>query len=90
MLAASWSTDLSYSFYSDINLFLIDDAWRKLYNIRLLLWENKSRTIVIQELNTGRKGKVLSVITKDRVIEGNLKRQIKNQTFYTCRFFLPS
>ena len=30
----------------------------------------------------------VAVITEDRVIDENLKRQIKNQTLCTCRFFL--
>ena len=30
---------------------------------------------------------VVAVITQDRVTDDNLKRQIKNQTFYTCRLF---
>ena len=31
---------------------------------------------------------IIAVITQDRVIDGNLKRQIKNQTLCTCRLFL--
>ena len=31
---------------------------------------------------------IVAVITKDRVIDDNLKRQIKNQTLCTCRLFL--
>ena len=31
---------------------------------------------------------VVAVITQDRVIDGNLKRQIKNRTLYTSRLFL--
>ena len=31
---------------------------------------------------------IVAVITQDRVIHGNLKRQIKNQTLCTCRLFL--
>ena len=29
----------------------------------------------------------VAVITQDRVIDNNLKRQIKNQTLCTCRLF---
>ena len=29
---------------------------------------------------------IVAVITQDRVRDGNLKRQIKNQTLCTCRF----
>ena len=31
---------------------------------------------------------IVAVITQDRVVDNNLKRQIKNQTFCTCRLFL--
>ena len=31
---------------------------------------------------------VFAVITQDRVIDDNLKRQIKNQTLYASRLFL--
>ena len=31
---------------------------------------------------------MVAVVTQDRVIDDNFKRQIKNQTFYTCRLFL--
>ena len=31
---------------------------------------------------------IVGVITHDRVIDDNLKRQIKNQTLCTCRLFL--
>ena len=30
---------------------------------------------------------IVAVITQDRVIDDNLKRQIKNQTLCTCRLF---
>ena len=43
-------------------------------------------SLTIQELNTG--GKILAAISQDRIIDDNLKRQIKNQTLYTCRLFL--
>ena len=32
---------------------------------------------------------IVAVITEDKVIDGNLKKQIKNRTLYTCRLFLP-
>ena len=32
--------------------------------------------------------KIVAVITQDRVIDDNLKRQTENQTFCTCRLFL--
>ena len=31
---------------------------------------------------------IVAVITQDKVIDSNLKRKIKNQTFCTCRLFL--
>ena len=31
---------------------------------------------------------IVAVITQDRVIDDNLKRQIKNQTLCSCRLFL--
>ena len=31
---------------------------------------------------------IVAVITQDRVIDDNLKRQIKNRTLCTCRLFL--
>ena len=31
---------------------------------------------------------IVAVIIRDRVTDGNLKRQIKNWTLYTCRLFL--
>ena len=87
MWPASSSTDMSSFYCSDINLFLIDYTWCKLCNIRLLLFENNSRSINIQELNTGGK-EIVAVITQDRVIDDNLKKQIKNPSLYTCRLFL--
>ena len=31
---------------------------------------------------------IFAVTTQDRMIDDNLRRQIKNQTFCTCRLFL--
>ena len=31
---------------------------------------------------------IIAVINQDRVIDDNLKKQIKNQTLCTCKFFL--
>ena len=31
---------------------------------------------------------IVAVITEDRVIDDNLRRQLKNQTLCTCRLFL--
>ena len=33
---------------------------------------------------------IVTVITQDKVIDDNLKRQIINQTSRTCRLFLPT
>ena len=40
----SWSTDKRSFYYSDTNLFLIDYAYCKLYQIWLLLFENYCRS----------------------------------------------
>ena len=84
---ASWGTDISLFYYSDINLFLIDYACCKLCNIWLLLFENNSRSYHYSGASHWRKN-IVAVITQDRVIDDNLKRQIKNRTLYTCRLFL--
>ena len=31
---------------------------------------------------------IVAVVTQDRVIDGNLKSEIRNQTLCTCRLFL--
>ena len=36
------------------------------------------------EYSTNWRNKLVAVITRDRVIDGNLKRQIKNRTLHTC------
>ena len=33
---------------------------------------------------------IIAVITQDRVIDDNLKRQIKNQTLCTCKLYIPN
>ena len=43
-------------------------------------------SLTIQELMIG--GEILAAISQDRIIDDNLKRQIKNRTLYTCRLFL--
>ena len=73
-------------YYSDINLFLIDDAWRKVCNIWLLLCEINSRLSLYQSLTL--KENIVAVISQDRMIDDNLKKQIKNQTLCTCRLLL--
>ena len=76
-LGASWSTDISTFYYSDINLLLIDYACCKLCNIWFLLFENNSSS----NHYTGTLHKnFVAVITQERVIDDNLKRQIENRT----------
>ena len=84
---ASWSTDISSFYYSDINLFLIANACYKLCNIWLLLFENNSRSYNFTEASNWRKN-IASVITQDRAIDDSLKRQIKSRTLYACILFL--
>ena len=98
MWPASWNTDVSSFYYSDVNLFLINYAWCKLRNIWLLLFENNSRSITIQELSTwGRT--LLQLLLKIRWYVTIWKGKIKNRTFYRlfyrfelsfelCRLFL--
>ena len=83
---ASWSTDMSWSNYPDINLFLIDYSCCKLCNIWLLLFENNSRSYHYTGALLWRKN-IVAVITQDRMIDDNLKRQIKNRTLCPCRLF---
>ena len=93
MWPASSSTDISSFYYSDINLFLIDCltynwyAWRTLYNIWLLFFENNFKSYHYTGASHWRKN-IVAVITQERVIDGNLKGQIKNGTLCTCRLFL--
>ena len=79
--------DISSFYYSDINLFLTDYVCCKLCNIWLLLFENISRIYHCTKTSHWRKN-VVAVITQDRVLDSNLKKQIKNRTMYTCRLFL--
>ena len=87
ILYYSGCTDISSFNYSDINLFLIDYACCKLCNVWLLLFENNSRSYHYSGASHWRKN-IVAVITQDRVIDDNLKRQIKNRTLHTCRLFL--
>ena len=83
---ASWSTDVSLFYCSDINLLLNDYSWRELYNIWSLLFENNSRSVTLQKYHW--KNNIVAVITRDNVIDDNLKRQIKNRTFFTHWLFV--
>ena len=47
-----------------------------------------SGVITMQELHTGGKALLQLLLKIGWVIDDNLKRQIKNQTVYTCRLFL--
>ena len=70
-----------------ILMFLIDYACCKLCNIWLLLFENNFRSYHYTGASHWRKN-IVAVVTQDRVIDDNLKRQIKNRPLYTCRLFL--
>ena len=74
MWPASWIPHPSSFYCSDINLFLTGYAWCKLFNKSLLLFENNSRSLTLEE--------------KYCCIYYNLKRQIKSQTSYSCKVFL--
>ena len=76
MLPASWSTDISSFCYPGIYLFLIDYACCKLCNTCLFLFEDDSRSYHYIEVSNWRK-KSVAIITQDRMIDGNLKQQIK-------------
>ena len=84
---ASWSHDISSFYSSDISLFLINYTCCKLCNIWLLLFENNSRCYHYTGVSHWRKN-IAAVITQDRVIDDNLKSQIKNRTLCTYRLFL--
>ena len=43
---------------------------------------------VSQYRNLTLKENIIAVVTQDKVTDDNLKRQIKNQTFCTCKLFL--
>ena len=61
-------------------MFLIDYACYELCNIWLLFFENNSRS----HHSTGASHwsiNIVAAIIQDRVIDNNLKRQIKNRTF---------
>ena len=87
LYVTSLSTDVSSFYYSDINLFLIDYACCKLCNIWLLLFENNFSSYHYTGASHWRKN-IVAVVTQDRVIDDNLKRQIKNRPLYACRLFL--
>ena len=70
---------ISSFYYSGINLLLIDYACCKLCNIWLTLFENNSRSYHYTGASHWRKN-IVAVIVHGRVIDGNLKRQIKNRT----------
>ena len=42
-----------------------------------------------EEYVTNWRNKIVAVITRDRVIDGNLKRQIENRTLHTCELHYP-
>ena len=78
MRPASWSTDISSIYYSDINLILFDYAWHSLCNNGC----SSSRATPGVSLSRGltlRKS-IVAVITEAEVLDDNLKRQIKIRT----------
>ena len=72
---------MSSFYYSDINLLLIDYDYCKLCNIWLLLFENNSMSYHHTGASHGKKT-IVAVITQDKVIDDNLKSQIKNRALY--------
>ena len=79
-------TQISLFYCYDINVFPIDYAQWELCNMRLILVEDNSRNITIQEQNL--RNNNVTVITRGRLIDDNLKSQIKNRTLHTCRLFV--
>ena len=51
------------------------------YSAKTTPWVSLYQSLTLEE-------NIVAVITQDRVIDDNLKRQIKNQTLCTCRLFL--
>ena len=41
------------------------------------------------EYSTNWRNNIVAVVTRDRVIDGNLKRQIKNRALHTCELHYP-
>ena len=78
------ATDTSQCYYSDINLFLIDDAWCQLCNYG----PSSARTTPSLHRSLTLEEKIIAVVTQDRLINDNFKRQIKNRTLCTCRLLL--
>ena len=60
-------------------------VWTVQY-IWLLLFENNCRNITLQEWHWW--NSIVTVIARDRLVDDNFKRQIKNRTLHTCRLFL--
>ena len=71
---------MSSFYYSEINLFLI------MADVNYVIFENNFRSYDYTGASHWKK-KVVAVITQDKVIEENLKRQVKNRTLDTCRLF---
>ena len=86
MWPASWRNGIYLFHCFEKNLFLTDYALRELCNIWLLLFENNFKGITIQGEHW--RNNIFAVITHARVIEDNLKKQIKNAKLLTCRLFL--
>ena len=76
---------MSLFYCSDINVLLVDYSQWELYNIWLLLVEDNSASITIQEKHW--RNSIVAVITSGWMIDDNLTSQIKNRTLHTCRLF---
>ena len=79
MWPASWRTDISSFYYSDINLFLIGYSCSKLCNTWLLVFENNCRIYHYRELHT--RGKTLLQLLlklgwKMTIWKGKLKTEL--------------
>ena len=79
MKPASWSSDISLFYCSDIVFWLIIPV----VNYAINGCSSSRATVGTYHLRKN----IVAVITQDRVNDGNLKRQIKNRTLYTWRLF---
>ena len=66
-------TDTSWFYYSDFTY--------RCSSVRTTAVPSFYQSLTFEE-------NIVAVITQDRVMDDNLKRQIKNQTLRTCRLFL--
>ena len=92
MWLASWRTDISSFYCSDINLFLIDYAWCKLSNKWLLLYGSNCMSITIQELKLKFSWKFLInffAITSTKLLKGHfLQNNLEKKRIFISQVFL--